>query len=172
MTCPSDVRIGVEADRLGIWRLILHGHRESGYFDLAPDKIDWWLTRLLNPHLIAEWDTGPRGAIGVIGPVGDVEGMALVVFGEYWYSHDKHLEEYLCCVDPEHRASGHAKALISWMKEQSVLTGLPLVTGIMSNHRTEAKVRLYSRMLPKAGAFFVFNGKGSVLGSSAAAMAS
>ncbi len=171
MTCPSVVRLGVEADRLGIWRLILHGHRESGFFPLAPDRVDWWLSRMLNPHLIAEWDTGPRGAVGVIGPIGDVEAMVLIAFGNYWYTQERHLEEFLVCVDPEHRASEHAKSLISWMKEQSVLTGLPLVTGVMSNHRTEAKVRLYSRMLPKAGAFFVFNGKGSVIGSSMAAAA-
>ncbi len=71
-----------------------------------------------------------------------------------------HLEELIVFTDPEHRKSNHAQALIQWMKDQVKNTGLPLMTGIMSNHRTEAKVRLYSRMLPKVGAFFFLSPKG------------
>ena len=169
MTCASIVRIATEADRLEIWRLFLQGHRENGMFDLAPEKVDWWLNRMLCP--LPEWDTGPRGAIGVIGDIGKLEGLVFVTFGCYWYSNQRHLEEFIVYTDPECRQSGHARALVNWMKDQSIATGLPLVTGIMSNDRTEAKVRLYSRMLPKVGAFFLFNGKGSVIGSSMAAMA-
>jgi hypothetical protein len=34
---------------------------------------------------------------------------------------------------------------------------MPLVIGVISNIRTEAKIKLYERRLPKAGAFFVYN---------------
>ena len=164
---PSTVRTAVEADRKEIWRLFLQGHKENGLFELAPEKVDWFITRMINPETIPPWDTGPRGTIGVIGPIGNLEGLAFVIIGGFWYTHDKHLEELLVYVDPECRKSGHSRSLIEWMKQQSLETTLPLVTGIVSTHRTEAKVRLYERMLPKVGAFFLFNGKGSIVGSSA-----
>ncbi len=168
MTCPSVVRIAGPADRQEIWRLFLQGHRENGQFTLAPEKVEYFMTRALFPETIPDWDTGPRGAIGVIGDVGALEALVFVTIGSYWYSHDRHLEEFIVYVDPECRRSYHARALIDWMKRQSDNIGLPLVTGIISNHRTEEKVRLYSRMLPRVGAFFLYGGKGSVHSSSAA----
>lgn len=164
---PSIVRIAGPSDRQEIWRLFLQGHKENGLFELAPEKVDWLITRMLQPETIPEWDTGPRGTIGVIGPVGNLEGLAFVVVGGFWYTYERHLEELIVYVDPECRKSGHSRALIEWMKRQSLDTSLPLVTGIVSSHRTEAKVKLYERMLPKVGAFFLFNGKGSIINSSA-----
>ena len=168
MSCPSVVRVAKPDDRQEIWRLFLQGHRENGQFTLAPEKVDFFLSRALFPEIIPEWDTGPRGAIGVIGDVGALEALVFVTIGTYWYSHDRHLEEFIVYVDPECRRSMHARALVTWMKQQSDLIGLPLVTGIISNERTEAKVALYSRMLPRVGAFFLYGNKGSVHSSSAA----
>lgn len=171
MTCPSIVRVAKPDDRQEIWRLFLQGHRENGMFTLAPEKVDFFLSRALHPEMIQSWDTGPRGAIGVIGDVGALEALVLVFLSSYWYSHDRHLEEYIVYVDPECRRSVHARALVSWMKQQSDSIHVPLVTGIMSNERTEAKVALYSRMMPKVGAFFLYGNKGSAHTSSAAAFA-
>lgn len=168
MACPSNVRLAKPADRQEIWRLFLQGHRENGMFTLAPEKVDYFLNRALSPELIPAWDTGPRGAIGVIGDVGTLEALVFVTIGTYWYSHDRHLEEFIVYVDPECRKSMHARALVKWMKEQSDRTGLRLVTGVVSNERTESKCALYSRMLPKVGEFFLYGGKGSVHSSSAA----
>lgn len=161
MTCPSIVRTAKPDDYQEIWRLFLQGHRENGIFTLAPDKVQWFMNRALFPHLIPAGDTGPRGVIGVIGSVGSLEGVVFVTIGEFWYSADKHIEEFLVYVDPECRKSNHAHALIDWMKEQVEETGLPLMTGIISNERTEAKCRLYRRMLPKIGEFFYLAPKGS-----------
>ena len=168
MTCPSVVRPAKPEDRQEVWRLFLCGHRENSLFSLAPERVNWWLDRALQPDLIHPLDTGPRGAIGVIGPVGGLEGLVFLTIGTFWYSTDKHLEEMLVYVDPECRKSNHAKSLIQWMRDQVELTKLPLLTGIISNERTEAKVRLYERMLPKVGAFFFLGPKGSTCSSSAA----
>lgn len=166
MSCPSVVRIAKPADRQEVWRLFLQGHRENGKFTLAPEKVDWFLQRALNPEMIAPWDTGSRGAIGVIGDVGQLEALCFVTISNFWYSHDRHLEEFIVYVDPECRKSMHARALVKWMKEQADQTGLPLVTGIISSEKTEAKCALYARMLPKVGEFFLYGG--SVRSSSAA----
>lgn len=155
--CPSVVRIAGPADHQDLWRLMLMAHNENGLFPLAPAKVDWWLNRMLYPDAIPQWDTGARGVIGVIGEVGKLEGLAFVIIGEWWYSTDKHLEELLVYIDPECRASQHARALVGWMKAQSEQAHMPLISGIISNYRTESKCRFYSGMLNKVGEFFVWN---------------
>ena len=161
MTCPSLVRVATPDDYQECWRLFLQGHRENGLFTLAPDKVQWFMNRVLHPETIPLGDTGPRGTIGVIGRPGFLEGLVFVTIGTYWYSNDKHLEEFIVYVDPECRRSNHAQALVQWMKDQVEVTQLPLMTGIISNFRTEAKCRLYRRMLPKVGEFFYLGPKGS-----------
>lgn len=170
MTQPavSPVRIATIADHQECWRLLLQGHNEIGVFKLTPEKVNWWVQRLLNPAGIPPLDTGPRGVIGVIGETGKLQAICLLIIADYWYSNEKHLEELLVFVDPEYRASSHAKDLVGWMKHQADITGIPLLTGIVSNDRTEAKCRLYRRMVPKIGEFFLYLGnKGSVHSSSA-----
>src|SRR5215475_972750 len=154
----SLVRVADAADRPEVLRLIVQGHEESGVFPIDLNCLNWWLTRILQPELLSPLDVDPRGVIGVIGNPERLEGLAFLVIGRLWYSAERHLEEFLVYVDPLCRHSNHSKALIEWMKEQSRLTGLQLLTGIFSlQPRTEAKVRLYERYLPKAGAFFCFN---------------
>lgn len=171
MTCPSIVRTAKPADRQEIWRLFLQGHRENGQFNLAPEKVDWFLNRALCPETIPEWDSGARGIVGVVGDIGRLEALVMMFIGTFWYSHDRHLEEYIVYVDPECRRTFHARALVLWMKQQSDKTGLPLVTGIISNERTEAKCRLYRRLVPKVGEFFLYGGKQSAVVSSSVAAA-
>lgn len=157
----SVVRVAGPKDFDEVWRLLMESHSENALFPLAEDKVRWFVNRVIYPDSIPPDDTGVRGVIGVIGPVGAVEGLVFLTIGSYWYSHKKHIEEFMVYVDARHRRSEHAKALIQFMKTQVELTGLPLVTGIMSTTRTEAKVRLYERMLPKIGAFFYLGPKGS-----------
>ena len=163
MPQPSIVRTATMDDWQEIWRLILQGHNENGMVTLAPSKVAWFMQRALMPQAIPLGDTGPRAVIGVIGRPGKLEGLVFVAIGEFWYSAQKHLEEFDVYVDPEFRKSEHAIAMIAWMKTQVEETGLPLITGIISNHRTEAKCRLYRRYLPKVGEFFCVMPKGSTV---------
>jgi len=154
----SPVRIATAIDRPEVFRLLVQGHEENGMFPWDPERLDWWLTRMLQPELLSPLDADPRGVIGVIGGSEHLEALAFLVIGRLWYSTQRHLEEFIVYVDPVHRHSTHHKSLIEWMKNQSRLTGLRLMTGILSlRPRTEAKVRLYQRYLPKAGAFFYFD---------------
>jgi hypothetical protein len=163
MSSPSIVRAAGPQDSDEVWRLLMESHKENGLFSLCEAKVRWFVNRVIYPETILPDDTGVRGIIGVIGPVGAVEGLVFLTIGEFWYSNDKHLEEFILYVDSRHRRSEHAKALVGWMRQMVERTGLPLVTGIMSTTRTEAKVRLYERMLPKIGAFFYLGPKGSMV---------
>lgn len=164
----SIVRIAKAADFKEVMRLLALGHQENGIFPYDLEKVEYVVWRMLSPEMLEPSDTGLRGIIGVIGTPEHLEAIAFLVLGRFWYAKDteRHLEEFIVFVDPEHRRSRHHRALIEWMKQQSLLTSLPLVTGILSgpiaratvtSDRTEAKVKLYERMLPKAGAFFYFN---------------
>ncbi len=156
------VRIAGVADKEEVFRLFRQAHQENGIMPYDLSRVDWWIMRMLMPESIPAWDTGPRGVIGVIGEPDHIEGAAFLVIGHIWYATKPHIEELAIYVDPQYRRPikgriGHHRALIEWMKEQSVMTGLPLFSGIMTTHRTEAKVKLYERMLPKVGAVFRFD---------------
>jgi hypothetical protein len=153
---PSSVRIAKPYDAPEIWRLFLQTHRENGLFTIAPQKVTLLLDRALHPELIHPHDTGPRAQIGVIGLPGRLEAVAFLLISSFWYSDDLHLEELLVYVDVECRASNHARALVSWMKGLADSLSIPLLTGIISKERTAAKIRLYDRMLPRIGAFYLY----------------
>lgn len=157
MSTPSIVRRALPEDRDGVWRLLDLLHAENGMFMMSKDKINWLLDRVLNPESIPEGDTLTRGFMGVIGPVGALEGFILMVLGSFWYSDNIILEEYANFVHPDHRRSNHAKVLLAYSRHISDQVGIPLVVGIISNIRTAAKVRLYRRQLPEAGSFFIYN---------------
>jgi GNAT superfamily N-acetyltransferase len=148
LTSSSIVRKAVPADRDSIWDLFRLLHEENGVFQLSDQKIDTLLDRILHPEKIPEWDTGARGFMGVIGPIGALEGLLVMVLGSFWYSDDIIFEEYANFVHPDHRRSNHAKALLAYSRHMADNVKIPLVIGIISNLRTAAKVRLYRRQLP------------------------
>lgn len=155
MSSSSVVRPAVPADKPEIWRLFHLLHAENALFKISDVKVEFYIDRLLNPQTIGPEDTGPRGFIGVIGAVGSLEGCIMLTVGSVWYSEDWTLDEHLNFVDPEHRSSNHAKALIDFAKDCAEKVGVRLVIGVLSTKRTAAKVRLYERRLTPAGCFFI-----------------
>ena len=107
-----------------------------------------------------------RGLIGVIGEPGKIEGAILLRITDSWYSDDTILEERGIFILPEFRSAkgGRARRLCEFAKRAAEVLEVPLLIGVLSNHRTEAKVRLYERQFGKpTGAFFLYNARtGSV----------
>ena len=157
MSSSSTVRPAHPEDYEEIWNLFRLLHQENGVFTLSEEKLNWILARVLRPQLIPQNDTGLRGYMGVIGPPGALEAFVLMIIGSYWYTDELHLEELATFVHPNHRRSRHAQALLRYSKRMSDAIGIPLLIGIVSNKRTEAKVRLYRKYLPEAGSFFLYN---------------
>lgn len=165
--CQSTVRLAAPRDYPEVARLFMQDHSENGIFHIDFNKIDWLLRRLLKPEEIPSDDTGTRGLMGVIGPTDALEAVVAVVISAPWYSSEMVLNDLVLYVDPNYRHSGHAKALIEWMKYQSTITGLPLISGVITKERTEAKVRLYQRQMPvKLGAYFLHDPLSSIVTSS------
>ncbi len=161
MTSPSIVRTAIPDDESEIWRLFRLLHAENAMLPISERKVQYHIDRMLHPEIISLEDTGPRGIIGVIGEPGKLEGAIMLAFGSMWYSEVITLDEFLNFVDPSHRNSNHAKALIGYAKhivDQVRLThaDVKLVIGILSTKRTAAKVRLYERQLTPCGSFFIY----------------
>ena len=145
---PSRVRSAVAADFPGIMALCRLLHAENGPFPWSEGKVETMLGRALRRD---------RVQILVIGPEGAPVACLALFLGDVWYSDAVVVEEIFNFVHPEHRRTGHARALIEAAKRVSDSVGAPLMIGVISNERTEAKVRLYSRHLKPAGAFFIHN---------------
>jgi hypothetical protein len=101
-----------------------------------------------------------RGLCGVIGPTGgQVEGAILLRITDLWYSDVPVLEEKGLFLAPEFRSAkgGRARRLCEFAKVAADTLGIPLIIGVLSNSRTEAKVRLYKRQFGEpTGAFFLY----------------
>lgn len=124
--------------------------RENGLFSFSERKVQLFLNRAFDR----------QGAIiGVIGAPGRLEGSIYLTISDYWYSDDWHLCELWNYVLPQYRRSNNAKELITFAKRCADETRLKALIGIISNTKTEAKVKLYQRQLgTAAGAFFVYAG--------------
>jgi len=152
-----DVRLAQPEDIHELMEVSLKACDDNGF--VKPNKI----------KLLRELWAGANhdnGLIGVIGEPGQIEGAILLRITDTWYSDDTILEERGIFILPEFRNAkgGRARRLCEFAKRASEVLEVPLLIGVLSNHRTEAKVRLYERQFGKpTGAFFLYNARtGSV----------
>ncbi len=143
----TTIRLADSLDEFDIFRLCAIMHEEQPHYALAWEKISP-MVRLATRH--------ESGIIGVIGDRGDIKGAVFLIIESIWYSNDYHLMEYFNFVRPDSRRSTYAKDLITYSKSCADALRLPLTMGVYSGIKTEAKVRLYRRMLPCIGAFFMY----------------
>lgn len=148
------VRIGQPTDVDDIMELALTACDENGFVEPNPAKLLQEIWPALNLD---------HGLIGIIGTYGKKpEAAVLLRIGTMWYSDNQVLEEKAIFVHPDfrHGKFGRARRLVEFSKQTSDKLGIPLIIGVLSNHRTEAKVKLYERQFGKAtGAFFLYNAR-------------
>lgn len=144
------VRTAIPEDMDDVMRLALLGHQENGLGrpDIEAIIQDVWCA----VNMI-------EGICGVIGPVGGpLEGMSVLRVGRMRYSLDPLIEEKIIFVDPRFRSAkgGRAVKLARFSVNVSDALSIPLSIGILSSIRTEAKVRMYTRVLgPPSGAYWL-----------------
>jgi GNAT superfamily N-acetyltransferase len=104
-----------------------------------------------------------RGIIGIIdGEEEAIEAAILLRTAVMWYSDQEIVEERAIFVHPKYRNAkgGRASRLCEFAKSVADKLNLPLMIGVLSNTRTNAKVRLYERQFGNpAGAFFLYNAR-------------
>ena len=151
MSDELKIRIGTQNDLDELMALSLAACEENGFVNPNPKKILGELWPALNLE---------HGLVGVIGKEGGmIEGGILLRVGTMWYSDNKVLEERAIFIHPKYRSAkgGRARKLCEFSKQVADSLGIPLIIGVLSNTRTEAKIRLYERQFGRPnGAFFLY----------------
>ena len=152
MAYPGRVHIAEQKDEEELMVLCRNLALENAMFPVSDDKVRAMLRRAFNRE---------GGVLGIIGESGKIEGMIYMMVSTFWYSDKPYLEELFLYVSPEYRKSKNAIELMKFSKWCSDQSGFALVIGVISNEKTEGKVKLYQRQFFKpAGNFFFYKGSG------------
>jgi hypothetical protein len=151
MSDELKVWVGGKDDVDAIMELALAACDENGFVKPNPLR----LLEEIWPALIRE-----NGIIGIIGVPGQKpQGAILLRICKTWYSDEEILEERAVFIHPDFRAAkgGRARKLCDFSKKVSDDLGIPLTIGVLSNQRTEGKIRMYERIFgPPSGAYFLY----------------
>ena len=153
MTESADlmIRLATPQDLDEIMSIAMMACDENGFLNPNPAK----LAAEIWPALHQD-----HGLCAVIGkPNGMIEGLVLLRIGNMWYSDSRVVEEKAIFIHPDFRSAkgGRASKLCEFSKKVADSLGIPLIIGVLSNHRTSAKVRMYERQFgPPSGAFFLY----------------
>lgn len=143
---PDNVRLARRGDTQKIYDLLQPLHAENGIFSMDKQSV---LETIKN-------GTEERGGIiGVIEDGGRLAGSIGLYLSKYWYTTDWHLAEYWNFVHPDYRTCGYGTTLVDFAKWANENLRVPLMMGIISTTKTEAKMRLYDRKLIRVGGFFM-----------------
>jgi hypothetical protein len=143
----SIVRVATEKDESRIFEILCLAEKENAMFPMDEDKVIAFIRR-------ATLKDG--GIIGIVGE-GQAEATVGLIIEQAWYTTSWSLGERWNFVHPDFRKTDHVSKLIGFSKKCADELGLPLDIGILSNIRTEAKIRLYKRHFKFMGAFFSYN---------------
>lgn len=159
------VRIGTPQDVHPMMDLALAACEENGFVDPNPQKLLAEIWTALNQE---------GGLVGIIeGENGILEGAVLLRLGSMWYSDAQVIEEKAIFIHPNYRSAkgGRARRLCEFTKQVADTLEIPLIIGVLSNHRTKGKIKLYERQFGEpSGAFFLYNARtGDNAGTQAAA---
>lgn len=147
------VRVAGPEDYEGIMALARLLNKENSVFPMNEEKV----AQHVIPSLFRD-----GGIMGVIGKPDHIEGLVLLRIHSQWYSDGEFLEEMCVYVHPKYRASkgGRARKLVEFAKKVSEELKIPLMIGVLSNNRTDAKTKLYERQFGSpAGSFFLYGVK-------------
>jgi len=154
MSNENGVRVGTPEDVDAVMEIAMSASMENGFVDPNPRRLLGEIWPALNLE---------KGLVGIIGnPNEKAEGAVLLRVGQMWYSDQEVLEEKAIFIHPDYRSAkgGRARRLCDFSKQVADSLDMPLIIGVLSNHRTEAKVRMYERQFGKpSGAFFLYNAR-------------
>ena len=148
------IRIGTPEDLDEIMRIALDACEENAFLPPNPQRLlmDIW------PALNRD-----KGLIGIISqPNGPAEGVILLRVGNLWYSDVMTIEEKAVFVKKEFRNAkgGRARKLCEFGKKVADELQMPLIIGVLSNHRTQGKIKMYERIFGQpSGAYFLYGVK-------------
>lgn len=144
------VRMAKPGDENAIFKMLCLAQKENGIFSMSERKVRDFIRQATEQR---------GGIIGIIEGKHYIEASIGLIVENWWYTDQWSIGERWNFVHPNHRKSDHAKKLIEFAKWCSDSMQLDLEMGVISNERTEAKIRLYRRQMPMVGAFFMYKAR-------------
>lgn len=141
----NDIRIADTDDFQELFRICCILHKENGQFPFSEARSAAYIWRGCNRD---------NAIIGAIGPSDNIKAVIYLEVQPVYYSDSVQLAESFAFVRPDSRRSDFAKKLVRFAKKSAEETGVCLIIGIISDHKLEAKRRLYERELPLGGYFY------------------
>ena len=154
MDVSPDIRLGVPSDMDAMMSLAMMATEENAFMPPSIQKMALMIWGAL---------TRQNGLVGIITDEPDkAQGAVLLTIGETWYSDHKMIEERAIFIHPEYRTAkaGLGKRLCQFSKRIADELEMPLIIGVLSNQRTQGKIRMYQREFgEQAGAFFLYGAR-------------
>lgn len=148
MTEFNDVRPATPDDEKQLMELLELNYQENPIASVNWDKV---LT------MVRKGTEKQLGIIGVIDGKKGLEATAGFLMSQFWFTDDWHLEEVWTFVHPNYRRTTHARRLYEYGKFLSEsLENMPVLFGVLTTKRMEAKVKLAQRQLQQVGALFLY----------------
>ena len=144
------IRIATTDDFQEVFRICCLLHAENGQHEFSELKARHFIWRGLNRD---------NAIVGVIGPPNNIKAIIYLAVDPVYYSDDVQLIEMWNFVRKDCRKSDYAKRMIQFAKRCADEIGCDLTIGVISNERLAAKERLYRRLLPVGGCFFIHHGR-------------
>lgn len=155
---PRLVRFAERRDEDAIVGMLRELHGECGIRKGDGNPLRFCEDKVRSTVRSATDDQGSTGSfLGVIGD--DPEGTVYLQVREQFYTDERILSEVWTFVSKPYRRSNNFKTLIAWSQALSAALRAPLVMGVISSHRQDAKARLIERQMKSkdVGRYFVFN---------------
>lgn len=153
---PKNVRIATTADEDGLFDLLMLAYKENGTMPVSKFRVHEIIRNGTRPNRPKEERTG-YNVIGVIETEGKLEAVLVLEMARMSYAEEWHLQDICAYTHKDHRRSNHANDLLEFGKWISEQMKLPLIIGILTEKKLEAKKRFYQRHVKEVGALFMHN---------------
>ena len=152
----NNVRKATPADADCIFALWLQMIEEHSKPDVNAAKVR---------AIIDRYSAEQGGILGVIGQPGDLKACICLTLDQIWFNDQYQLSILFDFVRPDSRSNkarhanhGFKRKLLNYAKHAADILELELMTGVFTNElatdNIEGKLRIYTKLLPKAGEFF------------------
>ncbi len=153
---PTDfsfVRLAGAEDEGDLLSLLKEAHKEAGPRTRTNEPLPFSEPKVVTAirEATRRNPSDPEGSLawaGIIGPPGGIAGSLCVTVSAPWFSESSCLHEKWFFVHREFRRSNASRLLLSFAKaiSDTLIQYDPLLLGVNSTERTEAKMRLYEKL--------------------------
>lgn len=155
-TKPTNVRLATPTDEDRLFPILMMAHADNGVMPVSEFRV-WEIIRNGTRKDRPKEERTGYNVIGIIEGKDKIEGVISLELSRMAYSEHWHLQDICNYVHPDFRRSNHANDLLEFAKWMAEQMKFPLIFGILTAKRLEAKRRFYQRHAKEAGSLYIHN---------------